>query len=242
MDWAEYFLRHRRVVIIAGIVLCHGAAFAGFLNLRVGSAEFVPAERLVIELADILPDLPEPEPEPEPRTEESVAESVPQPVETVPAEPLQVLTQVEPSFTPSDISAIVPRSPRDTTVPDRVANVLARSKCRRDLAQRDSDCEDQDPFDALAEKFELQEAATLAPRELNGAYAPGAFERYMASEGHYNAPEGRNGSASSQLHLWPDADLFEESMGETAYQADRIRNGKGLLDPKLERELRAGRE
>ena len=255
MDWAEQILRHRRALIVAGISLAHGAAFAAFLTLKVKTPPPVPTEPITIELAEIVEaPKPESEPEPEPEPQASAPQPAPNPTQSPPppptAAPLPVLTQNAGTPRPRDPPPVITsnKPPPDvptsgpTATPSQLANVLARANCRRQIANKDPECEHQDPFDALVEKFELQQAAALAPQQLNGAYAPGAFERYMAGEGNYSAPEGRNGSASAQLHLWPDQDLFEQGIGETAYQADRIRNGKGLLDPSLERELRAGRE
>jgi hypothetical protein len=254
MDWAEQIQRHRRALIVAGISLAHGAAFAAVLTLKVKTPPPIPAEPITIELAEIAA-APKPQPEPTPEPEPA---PTPPPQQTAeapppkqpPAAPLPVLTQNtgnpglgdQPPVITSDVppSDLPPGKP--TATPNQLANVLARANCRRQIANQDPECEDQDPFDALAEKFELQQAAALVPPELNGAYAPGAFERYMSGEGHYSSPQGRDASVSSQLHLWPDQDLFEEGQSRSTNQASRIRNGKGLMDPGLERELRAGRD
>ena len=256
MIWADHILRHRRALIILGIAFCHAVAFAAVLNLRVEPVSIAAEEQLVVELADLLPDLPEPEPEPE-RVAEPVAPA-PLPGATYVPEvaPLEVLAQDAPNVEPSDKPVLQAfgsvQSGTDAEALDQVANALTRAKCRRDLVKRDPDCSEQDPFEVLAEKFELQEAANQLPGAPADTGKLSALERHIIGEkmytgtsvldGSFAAVGARDGRASSQLNLWPDKDLFTDTMAAGAYQAERIRNGKSLMDKDLERELGAGRD
>ena len=49
MDWAEQIQRHRRALIVAGISLAHGAAFAAFLTLKVTTPITAPPDPIMIE-------------------------------------------------------------------------------------------------------------------------------------------------------------------------------------------------
>ena len=262
MNWAGQIIRFRRELIVLGIALVHAGAAALFLSQTLMIEQTEKPDPVLIDLADLIeppqttPEPTEPDQDPLPPVEPlPAAPQTPPPANRAPQvpDPLSVLTQAEPSDAPDSVAPILqpPPSDADPSLADAemaqaAAMVLRRAFCAQPRNAGHPTCQSEDPFGALAEGFDRKQAESLPQPTLPAEAFAGSFsDRYTQREGHYAQTQPKSANAASQLHLWPDGDLFKDTLAPGAYNARRIREGKApILDRDLERDLRnqAGRD
>ena len=237
-------------MIVTGAHVVLGAIL---LSQRLTPMAFFEPNILEIELAELAPEVEEiPEPttpvtDPTPVVSNEIsppATPLPEPISSPPTDPAPapappvvesqtqtVLTQLDDA--PSGLASAptsntaTETSPNNTSgdvvTPAQVASALQQMHCVKLKRHEEGACPPPDPFAAAianAERAIPQERLFGDPRYVAKSVSDKLFEREAAERFH-----------------WPDEDLFADPMGEGAYNARRIRNGR---EPLWSQEMRDG--
>lgn len=215
-------------------------------------AAFEP-DVLVIELADLAPEIEEP-PEPvEPLVEpKPTVDTVPPPAVQLQIEPRSappqgpapeaepqpaesqtptILTQLDtapagPAPAPNSAAAIDTPSGEtagDAVTPAQIASALGQMNCLKLKRHEEGSCPPPDPFAVAIASAERD----IPPERIFGD------PRYISKTVSDKVFE----EEAANRFLWPDEDLFTDPMAPGAYNARRIRNGQ---EPLWSQEMRDG--
>ncbi len=234
MDGRSSGIQFRRVGITSIVVVVHIAAiaFALTLHTKMTTVSDPPVIRVAFADPPLVEHVPEPEPEKPPPPISTPNPSDRRPVIRTRSRPpvLSVGEPGEPDFGLTSEGA-TDQVEQDLALPveaETLARVLQNASCQRLIAIPDDDCPKPDPF-TVAEASVLREQAPPAPPNLVGDFSPKTrLEQFFNQQ-------------DRDPYLMPgmDADLFTESVGAAAYNAQRIRNGQApIWDRDLEEALR----